>query len=935
MSISDENGYLQDWPADDFMENLLKMNVPPIFGDGTLTGDGGGPDELDDFMSRLSNSYPSGMDLGEQPIMSPLSSHSGSDQEFHGFQSVTGSSSGNSFDGCFDDGGATGMPMVPKSEMDEDFGMLDMLISSDQPLSSAASDSGLSSDHLDLDPNTEYDILSPALSSPGPSISERGGQNSPSHYASSIEMQHPASVQFQPAASLSHAPIAVQSINPQKSNPVQIQTVPQQGNAARTITLTKPQTNKTVTGVNVVPMQQATAVSSAKFQQPLVGVKTIVSNGGGTKKILQNGSAQVGQQLVGGTGKEFRIIRMATMKNGQTVAVTNGLTPVSSANTAAMPNKKITLQVKNAPSTAGATVGAKGSTGAVLSKNVVVTSAGASTGSSNVSGVRKIIRMQQQTNQNGRSILLPLSIQDLRSIKIVNTNNMKSKPANIKLAAASLLQRSKQGLVQGNIVLTKEQLFAETDGGLSDAAPSSSSDSESYVFDDIIQQSNSMIAEAERQQNHLISDSDVEPDGDDIADDDDDDGELDEIGKGRNRNGTYQKLVLTNEEKRLLAKEGISLPTSYPLTKHEERELKRIRRKIRNKISAQDSRKRKKEYVDGLEERVKQCTEENQNLVKRIKILQSQNHDLISQMKRIQSLLTKGTSKTTQPATCLMVLLISMALVAVPNLKLGNTTTQQNIQDSIEMSELMQEPANDKLQVTAAAAATQSNRRSLLFDTKESADEEVNFEEIMSSFNANSLIANEHDYFTELDSRQMHEQQPLAKRPKLATPTLIEYDVDDDLWNGGSNARIKQEPASSGGRQCVDAAELFQQKFREFQDVLHRSTLEEGFSVGDGSVKAETVKSPTSELIVDRDLLDLVATKNNGLLELNMDTYSNVLAASEYVVPSGINLLVSGAMSPSANGADSDGGSDGSDVPKLNASQQIQQQQNNKRKLLL
>ena len=48
---------------------------------------------------------------------------------------------------------------------------------------------------------------------------------------------------------------------------------------------------------------------------------------------------------------------------------------------------------------------------------------------------------------------------------------------------------------------------------------------------------------------------------------------------------------------------SLTEPASHVTLQYEERVLKKIRRKIRNKQSAQESRKKKKEYIDGLESR--------------------------------------------------------------------------------------------------------------------------------------------------------------------------------------------------------------------------------------------------------------------------------------------------------------------------------------------
>ncbi|KAF3692358.1 Cyclic AMP-responsive element-binding protein 3-like protein 4 [Channa argus] len=129
----------------------------------------------------------------------------------------------------------------------------------------------------------------------------------------------------------------------------------------------------------------------------------------------------------------------------------------------------------------------------------------------------------------------------------------------------------------------------------------------------------------------------------------------------------YPELQLTEEEQKLLTQEGISLPNNLPLTKAEERILKKVRRKIRNKQSAQDSRRRRKEYIDGLESRAAACSAQNKELQRTVERLEKHNMSLLGQLRQLQSLIKQTVSKGAQTSTCLLIILVSLGLIIMPS----------------------------------------------------------------------------------------------------------------------------------------------------------------------------------------------------------------------------------------------------------------------------
>ncbi|KAG3287497.1 cyclic AMP-responsive element-binding protein 3 [Ictidomys tridecemlineatus] len=180
------------------------------------------------------------------------------------------------------------------------------------------------------------------------------------------------------------------------------------------------------------------------------------------------------------------------------------------------------------------------------------------------------------------------------------------------------------------------------------------------------------------------------------------------------------RLILTEEEKRLLEKEGLTLPRTLPLTKMEEQVLKRVRRKIRNKRSAQESRRKKKVYVGGLENRVLKYTAQNLELQNKVQLLEEQNLSLLDQLRKLQAMVIEISNKTTSSSTRVLVLLFSFCLLLVPAMYSSDTRGSLPA-EHVVFRQLRALPSRDlhQLELPAQQSDVQKDNTNQILDSSE------------------------------------------------------------------------------------------------------------------------------------------------------------------------------------------------------------------------
>ena len=121
------------------------------------------------------------------------------------------------------------------------------------------------------------------------------------------------------------------------------------------------------------------------------------------------------------------------------------------------------------------------------------------------------------------------------------------------------------------------------------------------------------------------------------------------------------QIQLTEEEERTLKNEKLEIPTEFPLTKAQEKVLKRIRRKIKNKLSAQESRRKRKQYVDTLEKKSEFYINENNELKKKLIELEQNNKLLQVELQKMQYSVTQ--QQTSNFGTIIMITVLFFTVI--------------------------------------------------------------------------------------------------------------------------------------------------------------------------------------------------------------------------------------------------------------------------------
>jgi septal ring factor EnvC (AmiA/AmiB activator) len=105
---------------------------------------------------------------------------------------------------------------------------------------------------------------------------------------------------------------------------------------------------------------------------------------------------------------------------------------------------------------------------------------------------------------------------------------------------------------------------------------------------------------------------------------------------------------LNIEDRLLFAEHGIHLDENCVLTPALESELRKLRRKIKNKLSAKDCRRRRKAYVCDLEDKhddlntqVAMLRQQNAQLLQRLELMQHQNPQPQQQQQQQQQQLSQ------------------------------------------------------------------------------------------------------------------------------------------------------------------------------------------------------------------------------------------------------------------------------------------------------